>query len=82
MTESLKLGLLAATGGIVIAYLVDVILQFLRVGIPLIHESGALSIGFSVFVVMIAAPNLVPDFDFVERGVVSGARFTGTGHSN
>jgi len=37
--------------------------------IPLIHESGLVGIGFSLFVVVIAALNLVLDFDFIERGV-------------
>ena len=41
--------------------------------IPYIHESGAVGIGFSLFVVVIAALNLVLDFDFIERGAEMGA---------
>jgi uncharacterized YccA/Bax inhibitor family protein len=37
-------------------------------GIPFIHESGAIGIGFSVVVVIIAALNLILDFDFIEQG--------------
>ncbi len=41
--------------------------------IGFIHESGWLGIGFSAFVVVIAALNLVLDFDFIENGVEQGA---------
>jgi len=34
---------------------------------------GALGIGFSLFVVVIAALNLVLDFDFIENGAAQGA---------
>ena len=40
---------------------------------PFIHESGLMGIGFSLFVVVIAALNLVLDFDFIENGETSGA---------
>lgn len=38
-----------------------------------INGSGAFGIGFSVVVVIIAALNLVLDFDFIENGARSGA---------
>ena len=41
--------------------------------IPYIHESGTIGIGFSLVVVVIAALNLVVDFDFIERGAEMGA---------
>lgn len=41
--------------------------------VPYIHESGIIGIGFSLFVVVIAALNLVLDFDFIESGVEAGA---------
>ena len=41
--------------------------------IPFIHESGLIGIAFSLFVVVIAALNLVLDFDFIEKGAASGA---------
>jgi uncharacterized YccA/Bax inhibitor family protein len=40
---------------------------------PYIHESGIIGIGFSLFVVIIAALNLVLDFDFIEKGAAAGA---------
>ena len=40
---------------------------------PLIHSTGIMGIGFSLFVVAIAAMNLVLDFDFIEHGSEAGA---------
>jgi uncharacterized YccA/Bax inhibitor family protein len=72
-TENFKLGVAAATGGIFLVYLATWILGFFGIQIPWIHESGMMGIGFSVFVVVIAALNLVLDFDFIEQGCEQGA---------
>ena len=72
-TENFKLGVFAATGGIFVLYLISMVLGFFGKSIPFIHESGAIGIGFSVFVVIIAALNLVLDFDFIENGAAMGA---------
>ncbi len=72
-TENMKLGIAAATGGIGLVYLVSIGLGFFGKSIPLIHESGLVGIGFSLFVVVIASLNLVMDFDFIESGVEKGA---------
>ena len=72
-TENFKLGVVAATGGIFLVYLATMVLGFFGIKIPMIHESGMIGIGFSLFVVVIAALNLVLDFDFIESGVESGA---------
>jgi uncharacterized YccA/Bax inhibitor family protein len=72
-SENFKLGIAAATGGIFIVYMVSMGLSFFGKSIPLIHESGLVGIGFSLFVVTIAALNLVLDFDFIETGVERGA---------
>ncbi|AER57057.1 Bax inhibitor-1/YccA family protein [Pseudoxanthomonas spadix] len=72
-TENFKLGVAAATGGIFLVYLATMILGFFNVNIPFIHESGLVGIGFSLFVVVIAALNLVLDFDFIENGIEQGA---------
>lgn len=73
VTENFKLGIVAATGGIFIVYLVTMILGFFGVSVPFIHGSGLMGIGFSLFVVVIAALNLVLDFDFIEHGAERGA---------
>lgn len=72
-TENFKLGVFAATMGIGVVYLLSFVLSFFGIQIPYIHESGLVGIGFSVFVVIIAALNLVLDFDFIENGCESGA---------
>ena len=68
-TENFKLGVTAATGGIMMIYLINFVMNFFGSGIPYIHESGTFGILFSLFVVVIAALNLVLDFDFIENGV-------------
>jgi uncharacterized YccA/Bax inhibitor family protein len=73
-TENFKLGVVAATGGIALLYLVNLGMRMFGFdGVPFIHESGALGIAFSLFVVVIAALNLVLDFDFIENAVARGA---------
>jgi uncharacterized YccA/Bax inhibitor family protein len=71
-TENFKLGLTAATGGIALFYLVQLGLSLFGVRIPYIHESGMIGVGFSAVVVVIAALNLVMDFDFIEEGARRG----------
>ncbi len=72
-TENFKLGVFAATLGIGLVYLVGFVMGLLGKNIPYIHESGWMGIGFSLFVVVIAALNLVLDFDFIEQGEATGA---------
>ncbi len=72
-TEKFKLGVIAATGGIAVVYLVSMVLGFFHIQIPGIFGSGLVGIGFSVVVVVIAALNLVLDFDLIEKGAQAGA---------
>src|SRR5271154_1600358 len=73
-TQGFKLGVIAATGGIAVLYIVEMILGvFFHIQVPAISGSGIIGIGFSVFVVIIAALNLVLDFDMIETGVAGGA---------
>ena len=73
VTQNLKLGIVAATGGIAVFYVVAIALSFFQIRIPFLHEGSWLGIGFSLFVVVIAALNLVLDFDFIEKGAELGA---------
>ena len=43
------------------------------IDIAFLHEGSLLGIGFSLFVVAIAALNLILDFDMIENGVSMGA---------
>ena len=73
-TENFKLGVVAATGGIAILYLVNIGMGLFGFkGMGFIHEGSLMGIAFSGFVVVIAALNLVLDFDFIEKGVEQGA---------
>jgi uncharacterized YccA/Bax inhibitor family protein len=74
VTQKLRMGIVAATGGIFFVYLITMVLGFfgLHFG-QSIYGSGMIGIGFSIFVVVIAALNLVLDFDFIERGAALGA---------
>ena len=72
-TENFKLGLVAATGGICLVYLISVIGSLLGFPVPFIHSAGPIGIGFSLVVVVIAALNLVLDFDYIEQAAERGA---------
>ena len=72
-TENFKLGVVAATGGIALVYLATIVLRMFGKDIPMIHDNGIIGIGFSLFVIVVAALNLVLDFDFIESGVEHGA---------
>ena len=72
-TENFRLGVVAATGGIMIMYLLSFVLGFFGITMPYLHDSSPLSIGISVVIVVVAALNLVLDFDFIERGVANRA---------
>jgi uncharacterized YccA/Bax inhibitor family protein len=72
-SQNFKLGVVAATGGIAIFYLVSMVLGFFHINMPLIYGNGAVSIGFSVIVVIVAALNLILDFDFIATSASQGA---------
>jgi len=74
VTNKLRMGIVAATGGICLFYFASMLLGFFHVNFfGSVFGSGVVGIGFSLFVVAIAALNLVLDFDFIEQGVNAGA---------
>jgi uncharacterized YccA/Bax inhibitor family protein len=73
VTQNFRLGVMAATGGICLVYLLSFGMSLFGFHMPYIHEGGLIGIGFSLFVIGIAAMNLVLDFDFIEKGSKSGA---------
>ncbi|HYX05296.1 MAG TPA: Bax inhibitor-1/YccA family protein [Bacteroidales bacterium] len=73
VTQKFKIGIIAATGGIFLVYLISFILQLFGVHVGFMYNNSAISIGFSIIVVIIAALNLVLDFDFIEQGAAAGA---------
>ncbi len=73
VTDKLRMGIVAATGGIVVFYFLQFILGFFGVHFTTINSSSPIGIGFSLIVVVIAALNLVLDFDLIENGARMGA---------
>lgn len=71
-TDQFKLGVVAATGGIALVYFISIILGFFGINVAFINGASWFSILFSVFVVGIAALNLIIDFDFIEKGSKGG----------
>jgi uncharacterized YccA/Bax inhibitor family protein len=72
-TEGFKLGVVAATGAIALVYLGSMILGLFGVNVGLWSSASPLSIGISLVVVVVAALNLVLDFDVIQQGAARGA---------
>ncbi len=73
VTQRFRMGIVAATGGILLVYLASIILGFFGINLTLVTGSGTLGIVFSLVVVVVAALNLVLDFDLIEKGAQSNA---------
>ncbi len=73
VTDKLRLGIVAATGGIAVFYFLQFILGFFGVHFTSVNSASPIGIGFSIIVVIVAALNLVLDFDLIENGVQMGA---------
>ena len=72
-TEKFKSILFAATLGIGIFYLLTIVFRLFGVDMPFMYDSSLLGIGISLFIVAIAALNLIMDFDMIEKGADAGA---------
>ncbi len=72
VTQKFRLGVVAATGGIFVFYMIQMLLGIFGIHFAIINGAGPIGIAVSLFIVAIAALNLVLDFDFVEQGVAYG----------
>jgi uncharacterized YccA/Bax inhibitor family protein len=72
-TEKFKSVVIMSTVGIGVFYLLTMLLRLFGVNISFMYDSSWLSIGISLFVVAIAALNLILDFDMIEQGAERGA---------
>jgi len=73
-TRGFKLGVIAATGGIAIVYLINMVMSlFFHTSMSFLYDASWLGIGISLFVVIIASLNLIIDFDMIETGARMGA---------
>lgn len=73
VTHKFRMGIVAATGGVVLVYFASIILGFFGINLSLVTGTGMWGIGFSLLVIVIAALNLVLDFDLIDRGAEAGA---------
>ena len=73
VTNRLRSTVIGATFGIALFYLASIVLSLFGADMPFVWDSGFFGIAFSVFVVGVAAFNLLLDFDLIERGVAAGA---------
>lgn len=73
-TRGFKLGVIAATGGIALVYVVNLVMSlFFHTQVSFLYSSTPLGIGISLFIVVIAALNLIIDFDMIETAARMGA---------
>ena len=66
VTQKLRMAVPAATGAIMLLYLATFVLSFFGVTVPFIHDATGYGIAFSLFVVGLAAFNLLLDFDTID----------------
>ena len=73
-TKKFKAIVLTATIGLALFYLATWVISMFGGAIPtFLYQGSAIGIGFSVFVVALAAMNLILDFDMIEQGAELGA---------
>lgn len=73
-TQKFRTGVIAATGAIALVYFITWILSMFGVSsMGYIHGSGTVGIVIGFVVVIVAALNLILDFDFIEKGAAMGA---------
>jgi uncharacterized YccA/Bax inhibitor family protein len=73
-TRGFKLGVIAATGGIALVYVVNMVMSlFFHTNMSFLYSSTPLGIGISLVIVVIAALNLIIDFDMIETAARMGA---------
>jgi uncharacterized YccA/Bax inhibitor family protein len=73
-TQKFKAIVITATIGIFFFYIIAILLSVIGgIRIGFLHEGSVFGILFSLFVVGLAAMNLIVDFDMIEQGSASGA---------
>jgi uncharacterized YccA/Bax inhibitor family protein len=72
-TPRFRRGVMMATGAVFFAYIISWIMGLLGMPVGFMHSSGPLGILINLVIIVIAALNLIMDFDFIERGSQMGA---------
>ena len=65
--------MIIAIGAIAFYYFISIILGMFGVNLTMLHDSGPLSIGISIVIVLVAAFSLLMDFNFIEKASAAGA---------
>lgn len=73
VTEKFRSIIVMATVGIMLFYLIVIIARLFGANVGFMHDSSPLGIGLSLFIIGIAALNLLLDFDMIEQGSAAGA---------
>ena len=72
VTEKLRGGIISATGGIFIFYLIMMVMSMFGAQPAFMTNSSPLGIGISLLIIGVAAFNLLLDFDFIESASGKG----------
>jgi uncharacterized YccA/Bax inhibitor family protein len=72
-TPRFRRGVMMATGAVFFAYLISWIMSLFGMPVGFIHSAGPLGILINLVIIVIAALNLIMDFDFIEKGSTMGA---------
>jgi uncharacterized YccA/Bax inhibitor family protein len=67
VTQKLQMAIVASTGALALFYVISMVLSMFGFGTMGVFTSSAIGVGFSLFVVGLAAFNLLLDFDFIEK---------------
>jgi uncharacterized YccA/Bax inhibitor family protein len=73
VTQKFRTGIMMATGGIFLVYMINIGLSFFGINMPFLHDGGMIGIGISLFIIGIATLNLLLDFDSFERAAAMRA---------
>ncbi len=73
VTQKFRMGVVMATGAVMVVYLISIVLGFFGMSVPMLHDNGIFGIGISLVIVGIASLNLLLDFDTIEKGAQAGA---------
>ncbi|MBI1226114.1 MAG: hypothetical protein GC192_12835 [Bacteroidetes bacterium] len=73
VTDKLRTGVIMATMGVFLVYLLNFVLRLFGMPLPYLHEGGTIGILISLAIIGIAAFNLLLDFDNFEKGEQYGA---------
>lgn len=72
-TPKFRRGVMMATGAVFFAYLISWIMGMFGLSVGFIHSTGPMGILINLVILVVAALNLIMDFDFIERGAEMSA---------